>query len=298
MDKNRLMLPVYLNENIVMDMLAILEDGFSMVSEINSSSTTLTSSSENINASFSTSNLLNKLLKIELGAQSSNDSNDQNSINSKTEKVHTGASLLSKFRSKLLEMKLLTTVTNEKKLEINKIEAGDFVEVSGELLKNPMVNILEKIIDVFRMADIFADKPELGSKKQYSTKKSKDAEIVNQMQKFLEELKVTGTIDFVMKNEDGAIVLSAQEKYLQNDNISELLGGNFKVLGKVIKVCKDENDSINLLRKTTLDVLDDDSLNEFMSVFKDEELSSYNLPEIELKIYSPAIIVIPIAIYV
>ena len=87
-------------------------------------------------------------------------------------------------------------------------------------------------------------------------------------------------------------------KYLQNDNISELLGGNFKVLGKVIKVCKDENDSINLLRKTTLDVLDDDSLNEFMSVFKDEELSSYNLPEIELKIYSPAIIVIPIAIYV
>lgn len=273
MDKNRLMLPVYLNENIVMDMLAILEDGFSMVSEINSSSTTLTSGSENINASFSTSNLLNKLLKIELGAQSSNDSNDQSSINSKTEKVHTGASLLSKFRSELLEMELLTTVTNEKKLEINKIEAGDFVEVSGELLKNPMVNILEKFIDVFRMADIFADKPELGSKKQYSTKKSKDAEIVNQMQKFLEELKVTGTIDFIMKNEDGTIVLSAQEKYLQNDNISELLGGNFKVLGKVIKVCKDEDDSINLLRKTTLDVLDDDSLNEFMSVFKDEELS-------------------------
>ena len=298
MDKNRLMLPVYLNENIVMDMLAILEDGFSMVSEINSSSTTLTSSSENINASFSTSNLLNKLLKIDLGAQSSNDSNDQSSINSKTEKVHTGASLLSKFRSELLEMELLTTVTNEKKLEINKIEAGDFVEVSGELLKNPMVNILEKFIDVFRMADIFADKPELGSKKQYSTKKSKDAEIVNQMQKFLEELKATGTIDFIMKNEDGTIVLSAQEKYLQNDNISELLGGNFKVLGKVIKVCKDEDDSINLLRKTTLDVLDDDSLNKFMSVFKDEELSSYNLPEIELKIYSPAIIVIPIAIYV
>lgn len=118
------------------------------------------------------------------------------------------------------------------------------------------------------------------------------------MEKFLEELKVTGTIDFVMKNEDGTIVLSAQEKYLQNDNISELLGGNFKVLGKVIKVCKEENDSINLLRKTTLDVLDDDSLNEFMSLFQDEDLASYNLPEVEFKIFSPAIIVIPIAIYV
>lgn len=298
MDKNKLMLPVYLNENIVMDMLAILEDGFSMVSEINSSSTTLASSSEKANASFSTSNLLSKLLKIQLGGELSNESNDQNSVNSKTEKVHTSTSLLSKFRSKLLELELLTIVTHEKGLEINKIEAGDFVEVSGELLKNPMVNILEKMIDVFRMADIFAEKPELGSKKQYSTKKSQDAKIVNQMEKFLEELKVTGTIDFVMKNEDGTIVLSAQEKYLQNDNISELLGGNFKVLGKVIKVCKEENDSINLLRKTTLDVLDDDSLNEFMSLFQDEDLASYNLPEVEFKIFSPAIIVIPIAIYV
>lgn len=298
MDKNRLMLPVYLNENIVMDMLAILEDGFSMVSEINSSSTSTASSSEKVNASFSTSNLLSKLLKIELGAESSNGSGDQNSIKSKTEKVHTSASLLSKFRSKLLEMELLTTVTADTGLKVNEIEAGDFVEVSGELLKNPMVNILEKFIDVFRMADIFADKPELGCKKQNSTKNSQDAKLVMQMKKFLEELKVTGTIDFIMKNEDGTIVLSAQERYLQNDNISELLGGNFKALGKVIKVCKEDTDSINLLRKTTLDVLDDNSLNEFMSVFQDEDLANYNLPEVELKIYSPAIIVIPIAIYV
>lgn len=148
------------------------------------------------------------------------------------------------------------------------------------------------------MVDIFADKPELGSKRQFREKNSQDTKLVNQMKKFLEELKVTGTIDFIMKNKESTIVLSAQERYLQNDNISEILGGNFKVLGKVIKVCKDENDSINLLRKTTLDVLDEESLNAFMAVFKDEELASYNLPEVEFKINSPAIIVIPIAIYV
>lgn len=28
MDKSKLILPVYLNENIVMDMLAVIEDGF------------------------------------------------------------------------------------------------------------------------------------------------------------------------------------------------------------------------------------------------------------------------------
>ena len=32
---DRLIIPVYINEKIVLDMLAIIEDGFSMVSQIN-----------------------------------------------------------------------------------------------------------------------------------------------------------------------------------------------------------------------------------------------------------------------
>lgn len=68
MDKNKLILPVYLNEKIIMDMLAIIEDGFSMVSEITSSSVATMSKDEKANASFSTSELLGKLLKIELDA--------------------------------------------------------------------------------------------------------------------------------------------------------------------------------------------------------------------------------------
>lgn len=34
-DSNRLIIPIYINEKIVLDMLAIMEDGFSMVSQIN-----------------------------------------------------------------------------------------------------------------------------------------------------------------------------------------------------------------------------------------------------------------------
>lgn len=182
--------------------------------------------------------------------------------------------------------------------DIMELEAGDFIEVAGELMKNPMVNILEKAIDVFRMADIFSENPELGSKKQASTKNSQNTKIVKQMKSFLEELKVTGTVDFVMKNGDSTIVLSAQERYLQNDNISELLGGNFKVLGKVIKVCKQSGDSINLLRKTTLGVLKDDDLKTFTDVFESDDLKKFNLPDVEVKIEAPAVIVIPIAIYI
>lgn len=236
-------------------------------------------------------------MKIELDAGLDKKSGDEKSVNSKTEKIHTSTSLLSKFRSKLIELEIMKSISLDG-ADITELEAGDFIEVTGELLKNPMVNILEKAVDVFRMADIFSDKPELGSKKQVSAKTSQDTKTVKQMKLFLEELKVTGTIDFVMKNGDSTIVLSAQERYLQNDNISELLGGNFKVLGKVIKVCKESGDSINLLQKATLDVLKDHDLKTFTDVFESDDLKKFNLPDVQVKIESPAVIVIPIAIYV
>ena len=76
-------------------------------------------------------------------------------------------------------------------------------------------------------------------------------------------MKHTGTVDFILENEEGTLVLSAQEQYLANDNISEILGGRFKILGKVIKMCKDENESIYLFRKTTLNILEQERLKEF-----------------------------------
>ena len=72
---------------------------------------------------------------------------------------------------------------------------------------------------------------------------------------------ITG--DFIVENENVTLVLSAQEKYLSNDNISELLGGRFKVLGKIIKICHDENEKIDLLRKTSLGILDSESKKNF-----------------------------------
>ena len=52
-----------------------------------------------------------------------------------------------------------------------KIETGDFIEIEGELQKNPMIDIFERVIDVFRMMDIFSDKPELGNKKMRMQKR-------------------------------------------------------------------------------------------------------------------------------
>lgn len=293
---DQLIIPIYLNEKTVLDMLAIMEDGFSMVSEVTSSSQDASTSTGKIAGGISTKAILDKLLKIQLEGTFQKDKATSDTTGTKLEKVHTNVSLLSKFRSGLADNGLLVCRAGDS-LDISKIKAGDFIELEGELQKNPMIDIMEKFIDVFRMAEIFEDKPELGNKKATSTKKSSDNATLRQIQSFLGELKHTGTVDFILENTDGTIVLSAQEQYLSNDNISEIIGGTFRILGKVIKVCKDEDDGINLLRKTTLNVLDEKSLNEFLSLFQAKELAQFNLPEVRFIIQSPSAIVIPIAIY-
>lgn len=284
---DRLIIPVYINEKIVLDMLAIIEDGFSMVSQINYTEHTENNSVQKADAEISTSTtLLSKLLKIDVSGGLSHEGNRGQNENIIKEKVHTNVSLLSKFRSFLVEQKILKS-----DLDFSKMQVGDFIEVEGELQKNPIINYMDSFIDLFRMVDIFTEQPQ--------TKKSKprEDETVTQIKSFAEELKHSGTIDFILSDAKGTTVLSVQEQYLANDNISEIIGGHFKVLGKVISICKEDTENIDLLRKTSLTILQEDLLNDMFSGFKTEDMKQFNLPELKTKITSPAVIVIPIAIY-
>lgn len=284
---DRLIIPVYINEKIVLDMLAIIEDGFSMVSQINYTEHTENNSVQKADAEISTSTtLLSKLLKIDVSGGLSHEGNRGQNENIIKEKVHTNVSLLSKFRSFLVEQKILKS-----DLDFSKMQVGDFIEVEGELQKNPIINYMDSFIDLFRMVDIFTEQP------QTEKSKPREDETVTQIKSFAEELKHSGTIDFILSDAKGTTVLSVQEQYLANDNISEIIGGHFKVLGKVISICKEDMENIDLLRKTSLTILQEDLLNDMFSGFKTEDMKQFNLPELKTKITSPAVIVIPIAIY-
>ena len=81
---DRLIIPVYINEKIVLDMLAIIEDGFSMVSQINYTEHTENNSVQKADAEISTSTtLLSKLLKIDVSGGLSHEIEDKMKILSK-----------------------------------------------------------------------------------------------------------------------------------------------------------------------------------------------------------------------
>lgn len=293
MDVNQLMIPVYINEKIVLDMLAIIEDGFSTVSQVSYSDHKENSNAQKIEAEVSTSaSILSKLLKIDLKGELSHSGNCGETENTTKEKVHTNVSLLSKFRAFLTDANILKSG-----FDISNMKIGDFIEVEGELQKNPLINCMDIFVDVLRMADIFAEKPQLNAKTQGKAQKQQQDETMKKIKSFASELKHSGTVDFILSDSAGTVVLSAQEQYLSNDNISEILGGHFKVLGKVIAICADKTESIDLLRKTTLSILPHDLLADMFLCLQNEDMKQYNLPELKTEISGPAVIVIPVAIY-
>ena len=293
MDVNQLMIPVYINEKIVLDMLAIIEDGFSTVSQVSYSDHKENSNAQKIEAGVSTSaSILSKLLKIDLKGELSHSGNCGETENTTKEKVHTNVSLLSKFRAFLTDANILKSG-----FDISNMKIGDFIEVEGELQKNPLINCMDIFVDMLRMADIFAEKPQLNAKTQAKAQKQQQDETMKKIKSFASELKHSGTVDFILSDSAGTVVLSAQEQYLSNDNISEILGGHFKVLGKVIAICAEKTESIDLLRKTTLSILPHDLLADMFLCLQNEDMKQYNLPELKTEISGPAVIVIPVAIY-
>ena len=124
---DRLIIPIYINEKIVLDMLAIMEDGFSMVSQINYTEHKENSSSQKIDAGISTSaSILSKLLKIDVSGGISHEGNKGENESIVKEKIHTNVSLLSKFRGFLVQQKILKS-----DLDFLKMQVGDFIEFEG-----------------------------------------------------------------------------------------------------------------------------------------------------------------------
>ena len=118
-DSNRLIIPIYINEKIVLDMLAIMEDGFSMVSQINYTEHKENSSTQKVDVGVSTSTmLLSKLLKIDVSGEANHVGNNGENQSIAKEKIHTNVSLLSKFRGFLVEQNILKSDLNFSKMQV------------------------------------------------------------------------------------------------------------------------------------------------------------------------------------
>lgn len=294
MDK-QLLVPVYLNQRLVFDLLAMLQGGLSTVTAVSQTINKSQESKRDAGGSFGLSDALSTLLKVDLSGKRSASEATATAEATSEERVHTPASLLYQLRNKLHEIKAIANLSNDEH-----INAGDFIEFEASLLKNPVIETLEGMSRIMDIVILFEDSPKQAGKGKQQPTSNENKKIKNQMDQFSESLKSGNTIDLITsKSESGVTAVVTLEKSSLNDPLmSDLVDGKFRVLGKVIRSISDSQDSISLVRNSAFSNLPRhllDQFGTFLSMLETEH--GFQVPEVRWEIEGPAIQVLPIAIY-
>jgi hypothetical protein len=284
-------IPIYLNQKYVFDILAMIEDGFSQIQTLKTISSSANESSHKVQGEIGLNNIF-AFLGVKMSGEADKKNKGNNEISAEKQKVHTPNSLFGKMQNLLEEQNLI------KKTNILESETGDFVLFKATLRKNPAIDTLESYLMFFKLAMNFTDKNQQG--KQQRTDGQNNEKLLKQFELLVTQLKLEGSLDLIGENVGDEIfkaVLTIDRDYLNDPSLSDIVDGEFFILGKTIKIIKAKNEGINLLRKTSLSNVSQSMLEQLFSGF--QNLGQHGLKDTHVitNINGPVLQIIPIAIY-
>jgi len=288
--KSNLVVPIYIDTNALLDLLASIEDGFSIVEKVTTRTITTASSDKLISAEagteFGIPNVLN-LLKIKLGGSLSSKKQRETGEEKEAERYHTYGSLLYRLRAFLNDEELIKRPYENSEVW-ETIEPSDFVEVHGVFRPNPLADSLERIDRLIGLFEIMSDFSPLPSGQSSGSQRKGsqgDKKQMRQFRQFLQgiltdiEKKNTRTfvIDATGPNRFSTVVLLFTD-YLRDQTMAEIGYKEYRLLGKVVrKIEQDSEETIDLLRGTGLGGVGREALEQLWNAFNqmaDESPSS------------------------
>lgn len=286
-----LIVPVYLNQRMVFDLLAMLQGGISTVTAVTKLEGSESGTMGSASASVGLSEALSSLFKIGLKAEMETSDKSSNNHSIQEERVHTPASLFYQLRNTLVAKKLLTQINEE-----SKINAGQIVEFTVKLKRNPIIEIMDMMTEMMSMAVLFDDQKSGGGK----GKSNENAQTKKQMEDFSKALKSGNTVDLTASDLPSGhkAVITVEALYLNDPFMSDLVDGEFKVVGKVVRSIADSSESINLIRKTALSRMPSHLLEQMFQQFAVlGTTQGFDIPDLRMEVEGPAIQILPVAIY-
>jgi len=265
----KLIVPVYLNNRVVFDLIAMLKGGLTTVTSVTQTASASSTSEKEISSKLGIGQVLSNLLKVDLSASTSKSDSDSDQHQETKDRVHTPGSLLFQLIEQMTEEKAIS------KSNITSSAPGTFVEFECQLNKNPLVETLDNLI---QFANVISNhhhqQPAARTRKRNRTQKPPnplgiDEQTSNNLQAMLDLLNSGDTIDLVGHEAHSTFsaVITLEPAYLNDPLMSDLIHGHFKVLGIVTKSISDESDSINLLRKTPLSFFPEDVIASLLEAF-------------------------------
>lgn len=290
-----LIIPVYLNQRIVFDLLAMLEGGISHVTRVASIQQKTEAEEQKYGASFGLSKALSSLFSINVsgGRQKSGESTE--ACQSDEERIHTPASLFFRLRQQMIQRKLVS-ISNGAAIP----SISDWIEFGATMTPNPVVNLMDTTLSVLDIFEPFADQAKSGKSHQKQPSFPSKNQMQSQMKVLRESFTAGAAIDLVAKvlNSDRQVLVTLETAYLNDPKMLDLADGTFRVLGKVTRVVS-AGEGISLLRKSALAAMPQEA---FAKVFGNlaagvnaPALNSDSFTNTELS--GPTFQVIPIAIY-
>lgn len=181
-------------------------------------------------------------------------------------------------------------------IENNNISEGDLIEVEGTVTNSSLLCYIDCLINLI---DIFGE--------EYLNNLIKEKQIkmnFTMFHKMLINLKsildCNNTQDLIMNVGNGKVILTINRGNFMNSkcNIFDKINCHCKVIGKVIKTCSNEEDSISLLRKTGQENFYEKFFEKAKPLLDCLEENDLFLPECpDLRINECAIQLMPINIY-
>lgn len=303
----KLIVPVYLNQRLVFDQIAMLKKGISMVTTVTQSEYDSTSKQSNVSTGIGSGGVLSSLLNVNLTSGLTKAGDQQSETETQANRVHTPASLFYELRNQLKEEGLLVTLTHELPAP------GNFVEFECHLNRNPLLVSLETAMEIGSLSQSFiTPSKEKTPRKRKSRSRNSDqnhiqqnndpsiAEAMKNIKIFVEMLAEGNTLDLVSMNinDSFSAVITLEVESLNDPQMSDLVDGQFKVLGVVTKSICDNTDSISLVRKTKFSRLPPSVLEPlFKGLTEFQDTLELDLPLPIMEVHGPAIQILPVSIF-
>lgn len=309
MTQNELIVPIYIDTNALLDLLATVEGGFTIVEKLSTSSKmdSRTEGSADGRTEFGIPNVLNLVkLNLNIGVQMRRDKRQELGETREMERYHTYGSLLGRLRTYLREKNLIIDPTTNHRAWEN-IRVSDFIEIGGRIYPNPLIDTLSRFESLIQLVENFPPEllPTAGTADTNLTKKRHEMErkFASGIKKFIQSMKSDiqpkDAALFIMEADgsiDLRVVVLLFLSYLRDSTLTEVNDRYCRLLGKVVrKVNSSDNRSISLLRGTALGTLEPAVLQEMDAAFRN---LGVRLPELITEVSAPALEVSTIALFV
>jgi hypothetical protein len=296
--KPDLIIPVYLNQRLVFDLVAMLQGGIATVTRVSEAQRDADKVSGEVTGGFALSQAFASLFKVNLAGKVGGESEGSVERTSAADRVHTPASLFFTLRNLLLERGVL-----QQNVSGTSSSPGDFVEFTASLRRNPLIEGLDSVVEIIDLIWVFTGKPEKPKHQGAKHQQQNQPDLVKmreQLQSLSASLKAGGTHDLVatLPGSSGRAVLTVEEQYLNDPSMSDLVDGTFRVVGKVVRSVPTSDDSISLLRKTAMSRVPANMRDTLTAAFGTlSQQHGFAMPAMEVEIRGPVMQILPLAIF-